>query len=183
MVDFLVIGNVVAAHYDEVFPLMMKERVFLGYSISSGDRKFRVPDDYEFSGHKYSMEEGERFIWVKGVRWFTSMRDDYPPKLVLSRKYVEGEYKKFDNFDAINIDKTKDIPVDYDGLMGVPITFIDKWNPEQFELIGLFCDKRNGKYLINGDSRYIDEGHKSYVGPVIDGKAFFSRILIKKKIL
>ena len=182
MVDFLVIGNVVAAHYDEVFPLMMKERVFLGYSISSGDRKFRVPDDYEFSAHKYSMEEGERFIWVKGVRWFTSMRDDYPPKLVLSRKYVEGEYKKFDNFDAINIDKTKDIPVDYDGLMGVPITFIDKWNPEQFELIGLFCDKRNSKYVINGDSRYIDEGHKSYVGPVIDGKAFFSRILIKKKI-
>ena len=182
MVDFLVIGNVVAAHYDEVFPLMMKERVFLGYSISSGDRKFRVPDDYEFSAHKYSMEEGERFIWVKGVRWFTSMRDDYPPKLVLSRKYVEGEYKKFDNFDAINIDKTKDIPVDYTGLMGVPITFIDKWNPEQFELIGLFCDTRNGKYLINGDSRYIDEGHKSYVGPVIDGKAFFSRILIKKKI-
>ena len=182
MVDFLVIGNVVAAHYDEVFPLMMKERVFLGYSISSGDRKFRVPDDYEFSGHKYSMEEGERFIWVKGVRWFTSMRDDYPPKLVLSRKYVEGEYKKFDNFDAINIDKTKDIPVDYTGLMGVPITFIDKWNPDQFELIGLFCDKRNGKYLINGDSRYIDEGHKSYVGPVIDGKAFFSRILIKRKI-
>ena len=181
MVDFLVIGNVVAAHYDEVFPLMMKERIFLGYSISSGDRKFRVPDDYEFSAHKYSMEEGERFIWVKGVRWFTSMRDDYPPKLVLSRKYVEGEYKKFDNFDAINIDKTKDIPVDYDGLMGVPITFIDKWNYEQFELIGLFCDKRNGKYLINGDSRYIDEGHKSYVGPVIDGKAFFSRILIKKK--
>ena len=182
MVDFLVIGNVAAAHYDEVFLLMMKERVFLGYSISSGDRKFRVPDDYEFSGHKYSMEEGERFIWVKGVRWFTSMRDDYPPKLVLSRKYVEGEYKKFDNFDAINIDKTKDIPVDYTGLMGVPITFIDKWNPDQFELIGLFCDKRNGKYLINGDSRYIDEGHKSYVGPVIDGKAFFSRILIKKKI-
>ena len=182
MVDFLVIGNVAAAHYDEVFLLMMKERVFLGYSISSGDRKFRVPNDYEFYGYKYSMEEGERFIWVKGVRWFTSMRDDYPPKLVLSRKYVEGEYKKFDNFDAINIDKTKDIPVDYTGLMGVPITFIDKWNPDQFELIGLFCDKRNGKYLINGDSRYIDEGHKSYVGPVIDGKAFFSRILIKKKI-
>ena len=182
MVDFLVIGNVVAAHYDEVFPLMMKERVFLGYSISSGDRYFEVPDDYEFYGIGCKEEEGKRYIAVSGVRWFTSMRDDYPPKLVLSRKYVEGEYKKFDNFDAINIDKTKDIPVDYTGLMGVPITFIDKWNPDQFELIGLFCDKRNGKYLINGDSRYIDEGHKSYVGPVIDGKAFFSRILIKKKI-
>lgn len=72
--------------------------------------------------------------------------------------------------------------VDFLVIGGGTITFIDKWNPEQFELIGLFCDKRNGKYLINGDSRYIDEGHKSYVGPVIDGKAFFSRILIKKKI-
>ena len=182
MVDFLVIGNGgLAGGVNSIFELFMLKKMKYGYSISSGDRYFEVPDDYDFYGIGCKEEEGKRYIAVSGVRWFTSMRDDYPPKLVLSRKYVEGEYKKFDNFDAINIDKTKDIPVDYDGLMGVPITFIDKWNPEQFELIGLFCDKRNGKYLINGDSRYIDEGHKSYVGPVIDGKAFFTRILIKKK--
>lgn len=182
MVDFLVIGNVVAVHYDEVFPLIMKERIFFGYSISSGDRKFRVPDDYEFYGYKYSIEEGEKYIWVKGIRWFSNISDYYPPKLELKKHYNEIDYDKFDNYDCINIDRISDIPSDYDGLMGVPITFLDKWNPEQFELIGLFCDKRNGKYLINGDSRYINEGHKSYVGPVIDGKAFFTRLLIKKKI-
>ena len=182
MVDFLVIGNgSLAGSVNSIFELFMFKKIKYGYSITGGYRFFEVSDNYEFYGAVCKEEGGKRYIAVSGVRWFTSMRDDYPPKLVLSRKYVEGEYKKFDNFDAINIDKTKDIPVDYDGLMGVPITFIDKWNPDQFELIGLFCDKRNGKYLINGDSRYIDEGHKSYVGPVIDGKAFFSRILIKKK--
>ena len=182
MVDFLVIGNGgLAGSVNSIFELFMFKKIKYGYSISSGYRFFEVPDDYEFYGIGCKEEEGKRYIAVSGVRWFTSMRDDYPPKLVLSRKYDEREYKKFDNTDIINIDKTKDIPVDYDGLMGVPITFIDKWNQEQFELIGLFCDKRNGKYLINGDSRYIDEGHKSYVGPVIDGKAFFTRILIKKK--
>lgn len=183
MVDFLIIGNgSLVGNVHSIFELFMFKKIKYGYSISSGNRYFEVPDDYEFYGIGCKEEEGKRYIAVSGVRWFTSMRDDYPPKLVLSRKYVEGEYKKFDNFDAINIDKTKDIPVDYTGLMGVPVTFLDKWNQEQFELIGLFCDARNGKYLINGDSIYIDEGHKSYVGPVIDGKAFFTRILIKRKI-
>ena len=183
MVDFLIIGNgSLAGSVNSIFELFMFKKIKYGYSITGGYRFFEVSDDYEFYGAVCKEEGGKRYIAVGGVRWYTNMRYDCPPPLVLSRKYDENEYKKFDNTDIINIDKTKYIPDDYDGLMGVPITFIDKWNPEQFELIGLFCDKRNGKYLINGDSRYIDEGHKSYVGPVIDGKAFFSRILIKKKI-
>ena len=87
-----------------------------------------------------------------------------PPPLVLSRKYVEGEYKKFDEFDAINIDKTKDIPVDYTGLMGVPITFLDKWNYNQFEVIGI-----SG---TGGDDMF---------DPIVEGKYKFRRILIKRK--
>ena len=166
MVDFLVIGNVVAAHYDEVFPLMMKERVFLGYSISSGDRYFEVPDDYEFYGIGCKEEEGKRYIAVSGVRWYTNMRYDCPPPLVLSRKYVEGEYKKFDNFDAINIDKTKDIPVDYDGLMGVPVTFLDKWNYDQFDVIGVGVSGTGGVDVFK---------------PVIEGDYKYRRILIRRK--
>ena len=166
MVDFLVIGNVAAAHYDEVFLLMMKERAFLGYSISSGDRYFEVPDDYEFYGIGCKEEEGKRYIAVSGVRWFTSMRDDYPPKLVLSRKYDEREYKKFDNTDIINIDKTKYIPDDYMGLMGVPVTFLDKWNYDQFDVIGVGVSGTGGVDVFK---------------PVIEGDYKYRRILIKKK--
>ena len=166
MVDFLVIGNAVAAHYDEVFLLMMKERVFLGYSISSGDRYFEVPDDYEFYGIGCKEEEGKRYIAVSGVRWFTSMRDDYPPKLVLSRKYDEREYKKFDNTDIINIDKTKYIPDDYTGLMGVPISFLDKWNYDQFDVIGVGVSGTGGVDVFK---------------PIIEGDYKYRRILIKKK--
>ena len=137
-----------------------------GYSISSGYRFFEVSDDYEFYGTVCKEEGGKRYIAVSGVRWFTSMRDDYPPKLVLSRKYVEGEYKKFDNFDAINIDKTKDIPVDYDGLMGVPVTFLDKWNYDQFEVIG---------FGMNGS------GGDDMFAPIVEGDYKFRRLLIKKK--
>ena len=158
MVDFLVIGPRASIICGNIFPLVKDRRIMLG-----GLRK-----DISFG------DEGISCRWFQNIRSFDV--DPLPLK-----EYKEGEYKKFDNFDAINIDKTKDIPSDYDGLMGVPISFIDYWNPQQFEIIGLFCDNRSGKYLINGDSRYIDEGHKSYVGPVIDGKAFFARILIRRK--
>ena len=160
MVDFLVIGPVSAIIYRDIFPL-----------IKDGDISFGWNRVVEF-------ENGVKF---GNIKWLSKISDYCPPKLELKKHYNEIDYNRFDNYDCINIDRIEDIPVDYDGLMGVPISFIDKWNPEQFEFIGLFCDKRNGKYLINGDSRYIDEGHKSYVGPVIDGKAFFTRILIKKK--
>ena len=94
------------------------------------------------------------------------MRDDYPPKLVLSRKYVEGEYKKFDNFDAINIDKTKDIPVDYTGLMGVPVTFLDKWNYDQFDVIGVGVSGTGGVDVF---------------APIVEGDYKYRRILIRRK--
>ena len=179
MVDFLIIGG--GTITNSIFSMFKDKKVKYGYSISSGYRYFEVPDDYEFYGTVCEEEEGKRYIAVSGVRWFTSMRDDYPPKLVLSRKYVEGEYKKFDNYNAINVNKTDEIPNDYYGKIGVPITFLDKYNSEQFEILGLFCDGRNCDYFINGYPKYIDEGHKSYVGPVIDGKAIYARILIRRK--
>ena len=127
MVDFLNIGNGgLAGSVKSIFELFMFKKIKYGYSISSGDRYFEVPDDYEFYGTVCKEEGGKRYIAVGGVRWYTNMRYDCPPPLVLSRKYDESEYKKFDNTDIINVDKTKDIPVDYDGLMGVPVTFLDK---------------------------------------------------------
>ena len=167
MVDFLVIGNVVAAHYDEVFPLMMKERIFLGYSISSGDRKFRVPDDYEFSGHKYSMEEGERFIWVKGVRWFSNISDCKRGNFEFKRDYVEGYFKRFDECpDCINIDRKDDIPDGYYGMMGIPVSAVMYINRDQFDILGV---------VHRGVQKY------DLWTPYVEGEFKFSRWIIKRK--
>lgn len=167
MVDFLVIGNGgLAGSVNSIFELFMLKKIKYGYSISSGYRYFEVGDYYEFYGTVCKEEEGKRYIAVSGVRWFTNMRDDYPPPLVLSRKYVEGDYKKFDNTDIINIDKTKDIPDGYIGLMGVPITFLDKWNYEQFDVIGVGVSCAGGVDVF---------------APIVEGEYKYRRILIKRK--
>ncbi len=136
---FLIIGNVNAITYKEIFPLIRDNRLWMGASIHSGDRKFWVPDDYELKAAGCGIDEtGRKYIRVKGVRWFTNL--DYKERhedLILYKTYSQEIYPAYDNYDAINVDKTSDIPCDYDGVMGVPITFLDKYNPEQFEIVGL----------------------------------------------
>ncbi len=166
---FLIIGNVNAITYKEVFPLFMANRIWLGVSIHSGDRKFGVPEDYPLNAATCGIDEnGQRFIRVKGVRWFTNL--DYPQRhenLPLYKQYTPEEFPRYDNYDAIEVSKTADIPYDYDGVMGVPITFMDKYNPEQFEIVGLDrYVKDNPKY-----------GHRFTLG----GKETYARILIRHK--
>jgi hypothetical protein len=136
---FLIIGNVNAITYKEIFPLIKQNKMWFGASIHSGDRKFWVPDDYELNAAGCGIDEtGRKFIRVKGVRWFTNL--DYKERhedLILYKKYTPEEYPIYDNFDAIEVKKTGEIPCDYNGIMGVPITFLDKFNPDQFEIIGL----------------------------------------------
>lgn len=136
---FLIIGNQNAVSTKEIFPLIMQNKMWLGASIHSGDRKFWVPNDYELNAAGCGIDEtGRKFIRVKGVRWFTNL--DYKERhedLILYKTYSPEEYPIYDNFDAINVNKTEDIPMDYNGAMGVPITFLDKYNPEQFEILGL----------------------------------------------
>ena len=134
---FIIIGNINAITYKEIFPLFKDNKMWLGYSIHSGDREFRVPDDYPLNAAGFRVdEEGNKFIRVKGVRWFTNL--DYAERhtdLELYKKYTPEEYPEYDNYAAINVNKTSDIPDDYDGVMGVPITFLDKYNPDQFEIL------------------------------------------------
>ena len=136
---FLIIGSVNAITYKECFRLIKENKMWLGASIHSGDREFRVPDDYPLNAAGYRIDsDGHKYIRVKGVRWFTNL--DYEGRhedLVLYKKYTPKEYPKYDNYDAINVNKTSEIPVNYGGAMGVPITFFDKYNPEQFKIIGL----------------------------------------------
>lgn len=136
---FLILGNVNAISYKEVFKLIMENKVWLGASIHSGDREFGVPRDLETRSKSLRIDEnGNKFIRVPGIRWFTNL--DYKQRyedLILYKKYTPEEYPKYDNYDAINVNITKEIPMDYDGIMGVPITFLSKYNPDQFEILGL----------------------------------------------
>lgn len=150
--QFIVIGNVNAVSYIKIFTAIKDNKIWFGCSNPSD---FMTPS-------------GETVKLAGLCRWFTNL---YVPKRIqtldLIEKYTPEKYPKFDNYDAINVDKVSDIPVDYDGAMGVPITFIDKYNPEQFEILGLDC--------------YIDgwRGNK----PVINNKYKYSRIIIKHKKL
>jgi len=136
---FLIIGNVNAVTYKEIFPLIRDNKMWFGVSIHSGDREFRVPDDYPLEAAGYRVDaEGNKYIRVKGVRWFTNLDNEgRHEKLVLYKKYTQAEYPKYDNYNAINVDKTSEIPMNYSGVMGVPITFLDKYNPDQFEIIDI----------------------------------------------
>ncbi len=136
---FLIIGNVNAISYKDIFRLIKDEKLWLGASIHSGDREFGVPDDYPLNAAGSRIDDdGKKYIRVKGVRWFTNMDyDERHEDLILYKKYSPEEYPKYENYNAINVDKTSDIPADYSGLIGVPITFLDKYNPDQFEIIAL----------------------------------------------
>lgn len=146
---FLIIGNVNAVTYKEIFPLIKDNRLWLGCSIHSGDREFGIPESYPLTAAGFRVDEkGNKFIRVKGVRWFTNL--DYSERheeLILYKNYNPKEYPRYDNYDAINVDKVADIPCDYDGVMGVPITFLDKYNPEQFEIVE-FRRGADGKDLV-----------------------------------
>lgn len=151
-VQFSIIGNVNALAYKDVFQLIKANRLWLGPTISSGDREFRVPESYPLTAAGFRVdEEGNKYIRVKGVRWFTNIehgRRHEPLQLMtmadnlrFNKKFIAtldggSEYQHFDNFDAIEVPFTDAIPSDYPGVMGVPITFLDKYNPDQFEILG-----------------------------------------------
>ena len=157
-------GNQNAITYKEIFPLIKENKIWLGHSIHSGDREFGVPSSYPLNAASSRIDEkGNKFIRVKGIRWFTNV--DYKERheeLVLYKKYSPEEYPTYDNYNAINVNKTSDIPLDYDGYMGVPITFLDKYSPEQFEII---------KFRKGNDDKDLS----------INGKCPYFRIIIKRK--
>ena len=137
---FIIIGNLNAVKYKEIFPLFMENKIWLGASIHSGDRAFYVPDDYplEAAGCGVDKESGRKFIRVKGVRWFTNLDiKQRHEEMILVKKYSPDIYPQYTNFDAIDVNSVADIPCDYAGLMGVPINILDSYNPDQFELIGI----------------------------------------------
>ena len=157
---FIIIGNLNAIKYKEVFPLFMSNELWLGASIHSGDRAFYVPNDYPLAAAGCGIEEstGRKYIRVKGVRWFTNLDiKQRHEELILVRRYSPGAYQTYVNYDAIDVNSVSEIPADYNGLMGVPINFMDCYNPDQFEIIGCsdIPDTLPGVQILGQD--WIDE--------------------------
>lgn len=192
---FIIIGNVNAITYKEFFPLLKENKVWIGPSIHSGDRKFYVPDDYPLNAAGCGVDEdGRRFIRVKGVRWYTNLdiRQRHE-EMILVKRYSPEEYPSYENYGAIEVSKTSDIPCDYAGVMGVPITFMDKYSPDQFEILGLsigtlFDGNPLGKEFMDAYRAQGGTGHYSenMIGlALIDltGKAKvpYGRVLIRNK--
>lgn len=173
---FLIIGNQNNVTYKEVFPLIMHNKVWLGYK--SGDMAFRVPDDYEARETRYWEDEsGQKWRSLGNICWFTNLdHNKRHEELDLVCRYSEEEFPKYDNYDAIEVNRVDNIPFDYNGVMGVPITFLDKYNPEQFEILGA-TENDASEAII----KLRVSGHYKYDRPYIKGVRKYARILIRNK--
>ena len=170
---FIIIGNQNAITYSELFPLFKENKIWLGYK--NGDMAFKVPSYYEPKATRFWIDEtGQKWRSLGNICWFTNLDiQKRHEDLILYKKYNEKDYKKFDNYNAINVDKVADIPCDYKGYMGVPITFMTQYNPEQFEII----DGLNRYSILNG----VTEETKGKYLSMVEGKTKYIRIIIKNK--
>lgn len=178
---FIIIGSIASVLLREIFPLFKENKVWLGASIHSGDRKFYVPDDYPLEAASCGFDEsGKRYIRVKGVRWYTNL--EYPQRhedLILYKKYTPEEYPTYDNFDGINVVKTAEIPCDYFGYMGVSVSFFDFYNPSQFEICGL--GSGDAAKLLGVTKNHRGRTDLAYTTADGKHKSPFTRVIIRRK--
>lgn len=215
--QFIIIGNINCVTYKEVFPLLKDNKVWMGCTIHSGDREFGVPDEYPLEAAGCRIDEnGKKYIRVKGVRWYTNIDHGsrHDPLSLMSmadnikyskHKEIQGKkYQYYDNYDAIEVPYSDAIPCDYEGMIGVPITFFDKYCPEQFEIVGItktwfgMANKvypkqiqvsKTGKKTIvtklnDGPVIELDGPLEDEVYYIVEGKYYtqaYARILIRKK--
>lgn len=157
--EFLVIGNINALTYKEIFKLIKENKAWMGINMGRGISGFIVPDNYELYGTEARIDEfGNRIVSPNNSLWLTNLdtskrHTDIP--LTKNYKGNEEYYPKYDNYDGINVNKTKDIPSDYKGIMGVPITFLHKFNPEQFEIVKFRKGNDDKDLSINGKCPYF----------------------------
>ena len=159
--QFIIIGNTNALHYKEMFSLFQQDKIRTGYTNFNVGMFFQVPDSWEKFHH---IEDGKKMARVSTSCWYTNMPVmKHNEDLILYKHYTPEEYPTYDNYDAINVNTYTDIPCDYDGVMGVPITFLDKFSPNQFEILGTSTFD-----MVKG-------------APYINGKRIYERVLIRRK--
>lgn len=205
---FIIIGNMNAVTYKEIFPMIAENRLWLGYN--SGHFWFKVPDSYEIKKTDFKIDEhGQKWRRMGNICWFTNVDiEKRHENMPLFRNYSPELYPKYDNYDAINVDRTVDIPCDFYGVMGVPITFLSQYNPDQFEIVA-FRKGTDGKDLVysfpdcshsvnvererereNGTAdgaavlpyprqTQADNSHDDVIRPVLNGRKLYRRITIR----
>ena len=169
---FIILGNQNAITYKEIFPLIKENKLWLGFSDNK-TMEFVMPDSYE--KYNYIDKKGRKIGKVPAISWFTNLehskRND---EIILYKKYTSEEFPKYDNYDAIEVSRVCEIPKDYNGVMGVPITFLDKYNPSQFEIVGLTSSSKECTYGL-----LLSENQSTRAK--INSKYIYARLLIKKK--
>lgn len=173
---FLIIGNTQAITYREIFPLIKGNKLWLGVSSFNSGMYFYVPDNYQYAPtYKFDREKnGRKVMRVSSICWYTNLEHDKRhERLELYKRYSIEYYPKYDNYDAIEVSKVCEIPMDYDGIMGVPITFLDKYNPEQFEIVG--ATESEGRGFSNG----IWRGRVAQA--IVNSKKVYKRLFIRNK--
>lgn len=177
---FLIIGNLNAITYKEVFKLVKKNKLWLGHN--NGAKTYLVPDSYE-QDNIFVGADGKKYSKMGNTGWYTNLDvSKRHESLTLYKKYNPEEYPKYYNYDAIETSKVSDIPMDYNGAIGVPVTFLDKYNPKQFEIIGSSRElgrpmteiAEKGTYVQGGPRFYLSNGNKTY-------RRLYDRLVIKKK--
>ena len=186
--QFMMIGNINCITYKEVFPLIKANKAWLGNGMGRWISGFIVPEKYELYGTEARIENGKRIVATNNCLWLTNIehgRRHQPLPLMTmadnlkfsSHKVIKGNgYPKYENYDVIEVPFTDAIPSDYDGVMGVPITFLDKYITEQFELIGMAED--NGKGYSGEASKW--DGKNPHC--LVNGKAMYKRLFIRKRV-
>ncbi|MGE3465684.1 MAG: adenine-specific methyltransferase EcoRI family protein [Pyrinomonadaceae bacterium] len=194
--EFSIIGNMNAIKYKIVFPLIQENEMWLGPTISSGDREFQVPESYPITAAGWRIDEkGNKFLRIIGVRWFTNLdhgRRHQPLGLMTmadARKFnkklekVESAFEKYENYDAIEVPFTDAIPKDWEGLMGVPISFLDKYSPEQFEIVW----QASGNTRASAPAEILERmGYSPHPDDrggcaILNGRRTYDRIFIRHK--
>ncbi len=197
---FLIIGNVQAITYKEIFPLIKANKLWMGVTIHSGDREFRIPDHYPLNAAGWRVDEnGIKYIRVKGVRWWTNLdhgrRHEKLPLMTMEdnlrfskHKEINGKtaYDLYDNYDAIEVPFTDAIPGDHEGAMGVPITFLDRYNPDQFEILGITDRDNNSgmktkEYTEADAQNYGDLNRRGVVRVGNEYKPIYARLIIRHR--
>jgi hypothetical protein len=169
---FIVLGNQNAIIYTDIFPFIREDKLWLGVD-NGGTKWFQVPEGYEIkTKSRIKTENGKKYFSMGSIMWYTNLdTKKRHEELILYKTYNPEEFPKYDNYDAIEVAKYAEIPMDYEGVMGVPITFLDKYNPEQFEIIG--------------SNRGIGQDPNGIYGrgSFINGKETFKRLFIRNKKL
>lgn len=184
---FLIIGNLNAITYKECFKLIKDNKMWLGITMDGRNKWFQVPNSYEINNNvaNSKIENGKKYLFVKGCLWFTNLdTTKRNEEMILYKKYSPGEYPKYDNYNAIEVSKVVEIPMDYKGSIGVPITFLNKYNPRQFKILGITDREPNNScrtkiYTREDSLKYNDLNRRAAIRINGNLKPVYARLLIK----